>query len=77
MKNKKAENAGSQVHHKCLIHWCLYYFIVFRSKRNAVRIPKASNRKLKASHRREREQAPHQQTPGANTAENGSSDGND
>ena len=44
----------------------------FRSKRNAVRIPKASYRKRKASHRREREQAPHQQTPGANTTENGS-----
>ena len=32
---------------------------VFRSKRNAVRIPEASNGKLKAPHRREREQAPH------------------
>ena len=39
----------------------------FRSKRNAVQIPKACNRKRKPSHRREREQAPHQQTPGANT----------
>ena len=46
--------------------------VFFRSKRNAVRIPEASNRKLKAPHRREREQAPHLQTPGANSAENGS-----
>ena len=50
---------------------------VFRSKRNAVRIPKASNRKRKASHRLEREQAPHLQTPGAKAAENGSNDSND
>ena len=57
--------------------FCAVSCFFSRSKRNAVRIPKASNRKLKASHRREREQAPHQQTPGANTAENGSSDGND
>ena len=47
-------------------------FFFFRSKRSAVRIPEASNRKLKAPHRREREQAPHLQTPGANSAENGS-----
>ena len=32
----------------------------FRSKRNAIRIPEASHRKLKAPHRHEREQAPHE-----------------
>ena len=50
---------------------------MFRSKRTAVRIPETNRRKQKATLRRKREQAPHQQTPGANPAENGSSDGTD
>ena len=45
---------------------------LFCSKRNPVRIPEASDRKRKAAHRCKREQAPHQQTPGANPAENDS-----